>query len=98
MRPITVEADKMDNFKDGVDVGAEGSKIDLKLAFTDWRNEAFKIAPINYYTYYGVKSVTIDTKEAETTIMVNMNRSLPIYRLNTMVLLQKKLPRATLVH
>ena len=29
--------------------------------------------------------------------MVNMNRSLPIYRLNTMVLLQKKLPRATLV-
>lgn len=98
LRPITVEADKMDNFKDGVDVGAEGSKIDLKLAFTDWRNEAFKIAPINYYTYYGVKSVTIDTKEAETTIMVNMNRSLPIYRLNTMVLLQKKLPRATLVH
>ena len=68
LRPITVEADKMDNFKDGVDVGAEGSKIDLKLAFTDWRNEAFKIAPINYYTYYGVKSVTIDTKEAETTI------------------------------
>ena len=49
LRPITVEADKMDNFKDGVDVGAEGSKIDLKLAFTDWRNEAFKIAPINYY-------------------------------------------------
>ncbi|WP_329912816.1 hypothetical protein [Phocaeicola dorei] len=68
LRPITVEADKMDNFKDGVDVGAEGSKIDLKLAFTDWRNEAFKIAPINYYTYYDVKSVTIDTKEAETTI------------------------------
>ena len=68
LRPITVEADKMDNFKDGVDVGAEGSKIDLKLAFTDWRNEAFKIAPINYYTYYGVKSVTINTKEAETTI------------------------------
>ena len=38
LRPITVKADKMDNFKDGVDVGAEGSVIDVKLAFTDWRN------------------------------------------------------------
>lgn len=68
LRPITVDPAKMDNFKDGVDVGADGSKIDLKLAFTDWRNEAFKLAPINYYTYYGVESITIDTKKAQTTV------------------------------
>lgn len=68
LRPITVKADKMDNFKDGVDVGAEGSVIDVKLAFTDWRNYAFVTTPINYYTYYGVKSITIDTDKAQTTV------------------------------
>ena len=68
LRPITVKADKMDNFKDGVDVGAEGSVIDVKLAFTDWRNYAFVTTPINYYTYYGVKSITIDTGKAQTTV------------------------------
>ena len=68
LRPITVTADKMDNFKDGVDVGAEGSEVEVKLAFTDWRNEAFKLTPINYYTYYGVKSITIATDKAQTTI------------------------------
>lgn len=68
LRPITVKADKMDNFKDGVDVGAEGSVIDVKLAFTDWRNYAFVTTPINYYAYYGVKSITIDTDKAQTTV------------------------------
>ena len=61
--------------------------------------EAFKIAPINYYTYYGVKSVTIDTKEAETTIN-GKYEPIPAryYRLNTSgVTTEEICQRATLV-
>ena len=68
LRPITVKAADMDSFKDGVDVGAEGSEIAVKLAFTDWRNYEFKTTPINYYTYYDVKSISIDTDKAQTTV------------------------------
>lgn len=68
LRPITVKAGEMDSFKDGVDVGAEGSKIDLKLDFTDWRNYAFATSPVNYYEYYKVESIAVDEANATTNV------------------------------
>ena len=68
LRPITVKAAKMDNFVDGVDVAAKGSEVAVKLAFTDWRNYKFEGQTINYYEYYGVESIAIDTEKATTNV------------------------------
>ena len=65
LRPITVTQATMDSFKDGVDVGAAGSKVNLKLNFTDWRNYAFTN---DYFTHYGVTSINADTNNATTNV------------------------------
>ena len=68
LRPIsvTVDEDNMDDFIDGVDAGAEGSKVDLKLIFTDWRGESFDNDVYDYYAHYGVTSITADEANIET--------------------------------
>ena len=65
LRPISVAQAEMESFKDGVDVGAEGSKVALKLNFTDWRNYAFEDS---YYKHYGVQKITADIKGATTNV------------------------------
>ncbi len=66
LRPITVTQGEMTNFVDGVDAGAAGSKVDLKLNFTDWRGESFDNDVYNYYDHYGVTSITADEANIET--------------------------------
>ena len=64
LRPISVAQAEMDSFKDGVDVGAKGSEVAVKLNFTDWRGYDFKIdADYNYYTHYGVESIAVKTDD-----------------------------------
>ena len=65
LRPITVTQATMDSFKDGVDVGTEGSKVNLKLNFTDWRNYAFTD---EYFNHYGVTNINADTENATTNV------------------------------
>ena len=66
LRPITVTQGEMTNFVDGVDAGAAGSKVDLKLNFTDWRGESFDNDAYDYYAHYGVTSITADEANIET--------------------------------
>jgi hypothetical protein len=71
LRPISVEQGTMDSFKDGVDVGTAGSKVALKLNFTDWRGYSFNdsTAVYDYYKHYGIQTIAIDeTKDIETTV------------------------------
>ena len=69
LRPITVVQGEMDSFKDGVDVDAEGSKVAVNLAFTDWRGYAFKLDDTyNYYKHYGIESITVDKEEITTNV------------------------------
>ena len=65
LRPISVAQAEMESFKDGVDVGAEGSVVDLKLNFTDWRNYAFVDS---YFAHYGVTKIEANIAEAETNV------------------------------
>ena len=65
LRPISVAQADMDKFVDGVDVGAEGSVVDLQLNFTDWRGYEFID---EYFEHYGVTEITADTDKATTNV------------------------------
>ena len=65
LRPISVAQADMDKFEDGVDVGAEGSVVDLQLNFTDWRGYEFVDS---YFEHYGVTGITADTDNATTNV------------------------------
>ena len=65
LRPISVAQGEMDNFKDGVDVNATGSKVAVNLAFTDWRGEEFKET---YYSHYGIESIEAVKEEITTNV------------------------------
>ena len=65
LRPISVTQADMDKFEDGVDVGAEGSVVDLQLNFTDWRGYEFVDS---YFKHYGVTGITADTDNATTNV------------------------------
>ena len=65
LRPISVEQAEMDSFKDGVDVDAAGSKVALKLKFTDWRGYDFEES---YYEHYGITAINANTAEATTNV------------------------------
>jgi len=69
LRPVNVEGQAADNFVDGVDVGAEGSVLDIKnvVRLSDWRNYAKSVTTYyfepdneNYYDYYAVDSITVN--------------------------------------
>ena len=69
LRPVNVEGQAADNFVDGVDVGAEGSVLDIKsvVRLSDWRNYAKSVTTYyfepdndNYYDYYDVTAITVD--------------------------------------
>ena len=72
LRPISVAQASMDSFKDGVDVGAAGSKVALKLNFTDWRGYAFPSVGDtdykDYYAHYGVESIKAQLDKATTNV------------------------------
>jgi len=65
LRPISVEQAEMDSFKDGVDVNAAGSKVALKLKFTDWRGYDFEES---YYEHYGITGIKANIEEATTNV------------------------------
>ena len=65
LRPISVEQAEMDSFKDGVDVDAAGSKVALKLKFTDWRGYDFEES---YYEHYGITGIKANIEEATTNV------------------------------
>ena len=48
------------------------AKIDMSklLGLTDWRGQAFAVAPIDFYTYYGVtgSAISIDKDQIMTTL------------------------------
>ena len=64
LRPISV-THAGNKFEDGVDVGAEGSVVDLQLNFTDWRGYEFVDS---YFEHYGVTGITADTDNATTNV------------------------------
>lgn len=68
LRPITVKQGEMGSFKDGVDVEAEGSVVDLVLDFTDWRGYSFVTTPYNYYDHYGIESIEYVESEITTNV------------------------------
>ena len=70
IRPISVTSASA-TFTD-----AAGTKEDLKLTFKDWRNMGFTDlsrvpATANFFAYYGVKSIALDTDNATTDLNGN---------------------------
>jgi len=75
IRPISVTSASA-TFTD-----AAGTKEDLKLTFKDWRNMGFTDlsripASANFFAYYGVKSIALDTDNATTDLNGNKNDKL----------------------
>ena len=71
LRPVTVSDPQETNF---VDATTGGSKADLKLTFTDWRDHNFDNAEqtkgFNYYKYYGVSAIK---RATDASILTNLN-------------------------
>ena len=69
--PVTVSDPQETNF---VDATTGGSKADLKLTFTDWRDHNFDNAEqtkgFNYYKYYGVSAIK---RATDASILTNLN-------------------------
>jgi hypothetical protein len=68
--PITVKNDETNNVTDAM---TGGEDADVKLIFTDWRDHNFTSdahkdlrKDHNYFEYYGVKEVNLDTENART--------------------------------
>ena len=70
LRPVNIEDESAESFIDGVDSGKEGSFINLKdvVTLSDWRNYSksstdyyFDPDNQNYYGFYGVTAITVDT-------------------------------------
>ena len=69
LRPINVVDLKSAELQDATTGTA---KIDMSklLGLTDWRGQAFAVAPIDFYTYYGVtgSAISIDKDQIMTTL------------------------------
>ena len=72
LRPINVKAGELDTL---TDAETSGSSAALKLTFTDWRDHDFLNATQtkghDYFRYYGVKKITVDTANATTDLNGN---------------------------
>lgn len=68
LRPITMSEGSIEAF---VDSETGGNKKDLKLTFVDWRgtkfNADFASKGIDYFAYYGVRKIEVDTNDKATT-------------------------------
>jgi hypothetical protein len=71
LRPITI-SDATATFEDAVDYG---STSNVNINFTDWRNRNFS-SNHDYFRYYGVIKVNVDTNKGKTNINGNPDDNL----------------------
>ena len=76
LRPINVE-EATASFEDAE---TAGSTADIKLTFTDWRDHNFTDTKVtkglDYFKYYGVKEIAVDTENATTDLNGNSSQKL----------------------
>ena len=76
LRPINVE-EATASFEDAE---TAGSTADIKLTFTDWRDHNFTDTKVtkglDYFKYYGVKEIAVDTENATTDLNGNSSQTL----------------------
>ena len=76
LRPINVE-EATASFEDAE---TEGSTAKINLTFTDWRDHNFTDAKVtkgkDYFEYYGVKEIAVDTENATTDLNGNSSQKL----------------------
>ena len=76
LRPINVEGATA-SFEDAE---TAGSTAKINLTFTDWRDHDFTDAKVtkdqDYFKYYGVKAIDVDTKNATTDLNGNSSQKL----------------------
>ena len=76
LRPINVE-EATASFEDAE---TAGSTADIKLTFTDWRDHNFTDTKVtkglDYFKYYGVKKIAVDTENATTDLNGNSSQKL----------------------
>ena len=76
LRPINVE-EATASFEDAE---TAGSTANIKLTFTDWRDHNFTDAKVtkgkDYFEYYGVKEIAVDTENATTDLNGNSSQKL----------------------
>ncbi|MBS9767210.1 MAG: hypothetical protein KGV44_06695 [Flavobacteriaceae bacterium] len=75
LRPINIKGQSGDDLYDANDFGDEGSYVDMLdvVQLSDWRNKAKDTEDFsfskndNYYSYYGVTGITVDTNNIKVT-------------------------------
>ena len=70
LRPVDVEGGERDYFVDGVDADepeAWAYVLDL-VRLEDWRDRAFVSDHLDYFNYYEVENISIDTKQIRTNL------------------------------
>lgn len=76
LRPINVE-EATASFEDAE---TAGSTANIKLTFTDWRDHNFTDTKVtkglDYFKYYGVKKIAVDTENATTDLNGNSSQKL----------------------
>ena len=76
LRPINVE-EATASFEDAE---TAGSTANIKLTFTDWRDHNFTDTKVtkglDYFKYYGVKEIAVDTENATTDLNGNSSQTL----------------------
>ena len=76
LRPINVE-EATASFEDAE---TAGSTADIKLTFTDWRDHNFTDTKVtkglDYFKYYGVEEIAVDTENATTDLNGNSSQKL----------------------
>ena len=76
LRPINVE-EATASFEDAE---TAGSTANIKLTFTDWRDHNFTDTKVtkglDYFKYYGVKEIAVDTENATTDLNGNSSQKL----------------------
>lgn len=71
LRPVNIETGTVSTIQDATTAGAKVALGDL-IKLSDWRGIDFELAPVNFYTYYGISKFTIGDN---TQIKTNMGQT-----------------------